>query len=238
MCSLKKISSLLLAFVLAMSTIVSGTAVANAESEHWKLSFGTDGNFIWEGSNYEDNMIDVYSDDEDYGTITSVASADAAVLMVKKVDYGDGFDCYCLKPMKVGSSEVTVEFTTPSGEEKTLAATIEVRKYPKPAKSLKINGKAINTGKYKFEVTRKISKSATKARIKLALKKGWKITDLSAYRSKRGGEGSFSYFKVTKKQLSQGSAIKIPKKYKYVNIGFTMKKGKTEINYLIKLRRK
>jgi len=115
----------------------------------------------------------------------------------------------------------------------------KLKAYPKQIKSLKINGKAVNTGKYKYEVTRKISKSSTRVKIKMALKKGWKITDLSAYRATRSNarEGMFSKFKITKSQLLKGSDIKIPKKYKSVNIGFTMKKGKYELNYIIYLRR-
>ena len=239
--SLKKILSLLLAFVLVLGTIAAGTPEVKAESNQWTVSVGFDGSFIWEGSDYNDNMIDVFSNDDDYGRITSAESGDTSVFIVKEESWSDGEDTYrsfFLKPRNAGVAELTIKFTAPSGEQETVTTAITVRKYPKEIKSLKINGRVVNTGKYKYQVTRKISKSSSTVKIKMALKKGWKITSLSAYRSKSGKEGSFRKFKVTRNQLFKGSSIKVPKKYKYFNIGFTMRKGSCELNYLIRLRRK
>ena len=241
MCSLKKISSLLLAFVMVLGTIAVGAPEVNAEDDQWKVSVGSTGDYIWEGSGYYDNGIEVFNDDYDYATIISVKFDDTSVFRIKKDSLGDDEyedNYFYLKPKKVGKAKMTVKFTTDSGEQE-VSATIRVKAYPKPIKSLKINGKAVNTGKYKYEVTRKISKSSTRVKIKMAPKKGWKITNLSAYRAtgSNAREGMLDKFRITKSQLLKGSEIKIPKKYKSVNIGFTMKKGKYEINYIIYLRR-
>lgn len=241
--SLKKISSLLLAFVMALGTIVVSAPEVKADSDNWILSIGAEDDYVWEGTDYIENVLTVRSDEDDYyyGTITSAVTDDESVAVIKsKVGY-DGSEYYTefyLKPKKVGTTKVTVEFITRSEEVKTAEATIRVRKYPKPIKSMKISGKAVDTSKYKYHVTRKVSRASTAVRIKMALKSGWKITYVSAHRSKSGKEGSFKWYKVTKKQLLKGSALSFPKKYKYFNVALTLKKGSEEINYNIYIRRK
>jgi hypothetical protein len=136
---------------------------------------------------------------------------------------------YNIDPKAAGTATLTVNFTTPSGEAKTLSKNVVVKAYPKEIKSLKVNGKKVNTNKYKFFYSKKMSKSKTSVKIKMALKKGWKITNIYADRSTNGDK--YTQFKVKKSALKNGKAIKFGKKYKYMWINVTMKKGNDIIQY-------
>jgi hypothetical protein len=219
----RKILSLVLAAFVAFGMLGVGTLAVNAETENWVLNTEDS---IWEGANA---WFDVYDEGNDApGGITSVTSGNTGVLSIEKEVY-DGVTEYRGLGVAPGTAQVTVNFTTPSGQTKSLTKNIVVKAYPKEIKSLKVNGKKVNTSKNKFFYNKKVSKSKGSVKIKMALKKGWKITNIYADRSTNGDK--YTQFKVKKSALKNGKAIKFGKKYKYMWINVTMKKGNDIIQY-------
>ena len=219
----RKILSLALAAFVAFGTLGVGTLGVNATTEDWFLDVTET---AWTGSSYWIGVYDTVSGDN--GTITSATSSNTAVFDIAKFGYDGGVD-YNIDPKAAGTATLTVNFTTPSGEAKTLSKNVVVKAYPKEIKSLKVNGKKVNTNKYKFFYNKKMSKSKTSVKIKMALKKGWKITNIYADRSTNGDK--YTQFKVKKSALKNGKAMKFGKKYKYMWINVTMKKGNDIIQY-------
>ena len=222
----RKILSLALAAFVAFGTFAVGAVNVNAATEDWKIFNDT----VWLGSEQWDNYIDVYDNasPQTRKAITSATSSDTSVFSIKTEAFEDGNN-YFIIGVAPGTAKLTVSFTTQSGETKTLSKNIVVKKYPKEIKSLKVNGKKVSTSKHKFNYRKKISKSKSSVKIKMALKKGWKITSIYADRSKTGEK--YTTFKVSKSALTKGKAIKFSKKYKYMWIRVAMKKGKNIIWY-------
>ena len=105
--------------------------------------------------------------------------------------------------------------------------TITVKKYPNQIKSLKVNGKAVKVSENKYFLDSKTGKTSVK--IKMALKKGWKIKNVEAYAyTKNYTEKKIS---ATKKAISKGSAISFPKKYRELHVTVNMSKGKDVVSY-------
>ena len=226
----RKILSLVLAAFVAFGMLGVGTLAVNAETENWVLNTEDS---IWEGANA---WFDVYDEGNDApGGITSVTSGNTGVLSIEKEVY-DGVTEYRGLGVAPGTAQVTVNFTTPSGQTKSLTKNIVVKAYPKEIKSLKVNGKKVNTNKNKFFYSKKVSKSKGSVKIKMALQKGWKITGIYADRSKTGK--SFKQFKVSKSALKKGKAIKFSKKYKYMYVSVSMQKGNETIWYSFDFYRK
>ena len=225
----RKILSLALAAFVAFGMLAVGTVGVNAEAEDWRIETSYDTDYVWAG---DSSWFDVYDwGNQENGKITSATSSNNSVFSVDTYeDYG------FINGLAVGTATLNVNFTTPAGETKSLSKNIVVKKYPKEIKSLKVNGKKVNTSKYKFFYDKKMSKSKTKATIKMALKKGWKITDIYADRSKNGDK--WTQFKVSKSTLLKGKAIKFSKKYKYMSIRVTLKKGNDIIWYSFNFYRK
>lgn len=226
----KKILSLVLTAFVAIGTLAAGAVQVNAADEHWELWVPTP---VWTGTSYGIDVSDW--ENNEFATITSAKSSDSSVLKVKKYTYDDGSVFWEMKGKKAGKAKITVKFTKPSGETGTIKKTVKVKKFPYEFKSLKVNGKKINIKKNKFYLDEKVSKSKTKLYIKMALKKGWKVIDVYADRSKNGNK--YSTFKVSKSAVKKGTAIKFPKKYKYCDINVTMQKGKDIIYYTFSFRR-
>lgn len=223
----KKSLSLILSAVLALGMITAGTFTAKAADNEWKLFYAGE---FWAGSASD---IHLYTDSGDYSE--DIISAKSSNKSVAKFSKGIDVDTYIysLECKKAGKTKLTIKFRDGNGEERTFTKTIKVKKYPKEFKSLKINGKTINTNKKKFDYFGKTSK--TKVSVKAKLKKGWKISKIDARLYDKNWEES--KIKVTKKMLSKGSSIKFPKSAQAVEMFIYMKKGNTEIDYYINLAR-
>lgn len=217
----RKILSLALAAFVAFGTFAAGAVSVNAADDGWYIGIS---DTIWTG---EEIYFGVYDANENMGDITSIASSNNGVLSAQKEVYDD-FTYYYVKGVTAGTATLTVNFNTSSGAQ-SLSQNILVKKYPKQIKSLKVNGKKVNTNKNKFFYAKKVSKKKTKVNIKMALKKGWKITNVSATRWTKNGEPK--NFKVSKSAIKKGKAIKFSKKYTGMYINVEMKKGSDIINY-------
>lgn len=224
----KKILSLVLAAFVAFGTLGLGTLGANAASEDWRIGIDSS---IWTGTSYYINVYDMNSTDPatSIGTVTNATSSNNGVFKISKDNFDNGGASFFVDPVKSGTAKLTVNFTTSTDETKTLSKNIVVKKYPKHIKSLRVNGKKVSTVKNKFYYSKKVSKSKTSVKVKMALKKGWKITKVEAtYFTKKGTPKDF---KVSKSAIKKGKAIKFGKKYKEMNIYVQMKKGSNTIWY-------
>jgi hypothetical protein len=86
-----------------------------------------------------------------------------------------------MEPKKAGKSKISVTYEY-QGEETTLKATFNVKKYPEPISSLKVNGKKLNTKKNHFNSSVKWKSGKTKITVKAS--KGWKVYDMYYFDSK------------------------------------------------------
>ena len=226
----RKVLSLVLAAFVAFGMLGAGTLGVNAETENWVLNTE---DTIWAG---EEAWLDVYDEgNDDFGDITSATSSNTGVLSIQKNVYNGVTEYYGLG-VAAGTAQVTVNFTTRSGQAKSVTKNIVVKAYPKEIKSLKVNGKKVNTNKHKFFYSKKMSKSKTSVKIKMALQKGWKITDARVYRYTKSGEEKMG--KVSKSALKKGKAIKFNKKYRFMYVSVSMQKGNETIWYSFDFYRK
>ncbi len=228
--NMRKITSALLTLCLVFGMFAFSSGQAYAVGESWVLEM-TD--TLWTG---ETGWVWVYDENSEEWTealITYMTSSDPAVVKIEKDDgyYEDDqeFTAYCMKGKGAGTATVTVEYDTPDGETGIFTKEVTVKKYPYAIKSLKVNGKKVTVSKHKYDVTKKVSKSKATVNIKMALKKGWKISSVGATKWTKGG--SMSSAKVTKKMLTKGSAIKFPKKYAELWITVGLKKGSDYFTY-------
>ena len=202
------------------------------KTDGWELSYGNIGyvgQYLWVGAN------NVESGEE--ATIDSIVPSDSSMVSIKAntwEDNGEVYKYYDIKAKKAGKVTLTVNYTTPDGTKVKQDALIRIKKYPNPIKSLKVSGKTVKVSKNKYFYSKGKYKS-TKAAVKVALKSGWKITDVRAYWYTKSGKEK--KVKITKKMLTKGTAIKFPKKYASINIGFTMMKGDDWIDYNVDLYR-
>ena len=175
----------------------------------------------------------------DGATVESVKSSNTAVLVAKK---GYSYDennvktpYYYLNAKKAGKATITVDYSTPDGETGTLEKIITVSKYPNHIKSLKVDGKTVKISKNKYDYSKKAGKNTKSFKIKMALKNGWKIGSIEAYKYKK--DDTRKKMKVTKTMLSKGSVISFEKKYQSCYVTVYMYKGSDEISYSISLYR-
>lgn len=146
---------------------------------------------------------------------------------------------YDFTPVKAGKTTVTFFFTTEDKQKKSVSKTVNVKKYPKEIKSLKVNGKKINTSKKAKRFTCDVKAKSTKCSIKLATKKGWKLTKVRSTVSIGSGDWYMNYSKkITKKMLKKGTKFKFPKKYDDLYVYCTMKNSSGDtIDYNVHLWR-
>ena len=151
--------------------------------------------------------------------LLSVKSSNKKVLKVVKTE-GDDLYSYYLVPKKAGKSKITLKYKY-KGKTYKLSKTMQVKKYPKPIKKIKINGKTKKPSKYKFSCDTNNYKK-TSAKIKITPAKGWKIT--GGYISQ-----DESYFKTLKASVfKNGKSIKLKKDCSaYIYITMVNKKGET-----------
>jgi len=106
--------------------------------------------------------------------LISYKSSNTKVLKVELIK-----DEIAVLPLKVGRSTVTVKYKS-KGKTHEVQAVVRVQKYPKPIKTLKVNGNAVKTSKYKDEYKLKKYKK-TSAVVKVVPNKGWTVQDMMAF---------------------------------------------------------
>ena len=146
---------------------------------------------------------------------------------------------YDFTPVKSGKTKVTFFFTTDDKEKKSISKTVRVKKYPKEIKSLKVNGKTINTSKKSKWFTCDVRAKSTKCSIKLSTKKGWKLVSVQSSISIGAGDCISNYSKkITKKMIKKGTEFKFSQRYDDLYVFCTMKNsaGNT-IDYIVHLYR-
>ena len=223
----KRIAALLLAAVVAIGTFTAGAVNVNAASKDWHIGIGDP---AWTGTDWYLSVYNINTGSE--GTIISAKSSNTNIFKIRKETYemdGKKITNFFLKGKKAGKAKLTVTFKTKSGTKKTISQTVRVKKYPNEIKSLKVDGKTVNTKENKFFYSKKISKSKASIKIKMALKDGWKIDSVSAQRAKK--DGVYKDFTVKKSQLKKGTAIKLSTKYKEFSINVQLRKGDDHIHY-------
>ena len=217
----------MLILCLAFGVFAVSTGSAYAKDKKWTVLANED-RWVGDPANYV-SVCDLNSfDNKDgpvYATVTSVKSSKASVLEVikEKRSFEDHKEtAYILESKKAGKATITVKYKKPSGKTGTLKKTITVRKYPKEIKSLTVNGKSVKISKNKFSFRKKTSRK--NVTVKMALKKGWKISRVYCYRYKKNG--NLSEVKVTKKMIRKGLSISFPKKYDNMLVSVYMTDGK------------
>lgn len=155
-------------------------------------------------------------------TIKSIKSGNTSIAKISKKS-----GSFVWKVKKAGKVKITVNFTTPDGTLKTVSKKITVKKYPKPFKSIKINGKSVKVSKNKYKYSGDVSDSATKASVKMALKSGWKVDTVTCSVIK----GSITKdVTVSKSAVTKGKKIGFPEYYDNMSINIGLIKvsgGKT-----------
>lgn len=228
----RRVTAALLAVFVFMSMMYISVGTVNAEEGEWSLwlpesEFVGRIGWVLAGVHGEETETDIEAEE-----IISAVSSDPDVISIKKEKWTDTEGVEHLDFMmiynKPGEAEITAEIKKPDGSTQTLSGKMVIKKYPKMIKSLKVNGKKINTSKnmYSYDISKT---KKTSVNIRMALNKGWKITYVSAdaYTKK----GTNKELKVNKKMITKGKAIKFPKKYKELYIHVGMEKGDDYIDY-------
>lgn len=218
---MKKAVSILVTSLVLMAFAIVSTNIANAEGGY-RLEMPTT---VYAGQTVYPNI----TNGEEWAEITKLQLSNTKVAKVAK-SYGE----YCIKTKKKGSTKVTVTYKTSEGQTGTFSKTLRVRAYPNHIKSLTINGSKVKLkGDNRYYCFRHCRKNSVK--IKLKLRKGWKITRVIGRRYR--GEKNYK-IKGIKKMVKNGKKISFPKKYHGMWIGIEMKKGKRVMYYDINLFRK
>lgn len=229
----KRVSAFLLAVFVAFGMLCVSVKDVKAESG---LEVGIS-SVVWKGE--KNGWFGLFDPNEkiadDQYIITAVKSSNPAVLKTKleadpEGDYAWG--SYTAK--KTGKVVVTVDYKFKDGTTGSASANVTVKPYPNNIKSLKVNGKTVKISKNKFQCQRKFKGS--KAKIKMALKKGWKIDSVDASGWNKSFDKQYK-IKVTKKGLLKGKYFKVPAKCKYVDVNVTLRKGNNFFYYYIGLHR-
>ncbi len=234
--NMRKIASVLLMLCLVCGMFALSSGQAYAEGESWELNMN---DYVWAGDSSWVWLYDVNSEIYVEATVLGITSSDPAVLAIEESKWWDDEDNmytdYYVRGKKAGTADISVDYSDSNGKTGTLTKTITVKKYPYAIKSLKLNGKSVKISKNKFKTAKKISKSKTSVNIKMALKKGWKIVHVHAFRITKSGTASAA--KITKKMVTRGSSIKLPKKYTELWVEVELKKGSDYFYYDIDFHR-
>lgn len=209
-----RITSLLLAVVLAFGMICFNTGTVSAATKYEVGMSDT----VYVG---EDNGVYVYNAKTFKDMkVVSVKSSDTTIAKpVKRTVYFENnkkSKVYFLNLKKAGEVKLTIKFKKSKNKYATIKKKITVKDYPNHIKKLTVNGKNINLTKdeNKFFVAKKCK--TTKPKVKIDIAEGWKIQSVDAYAYKTS---SGKKIKVTKSMLKSGKAFSFPKKYKYMNVG-------------------
>ena len=226
---MKKILSVLIAFVIAAAMFVFQPEYANAENGGWKFTIKN--NHIFEGREASYTINNVNNEKRVY-EVLYMYSSNPDVVKIKEDEYSSYFDILAKKP---GKATVYARILDDKNYIYELPCTVTVKRYPHHIKSLSVNGKTIKLkGENRFFHT-KVTKK-TKVKVKIALKKGWKISSVKGYYVDLKTDHKKN-IKGIKKAIVKGRSFKFPKKYYVSEIHITMKKGKQTMKYDLSLVR-
>lgn len=240
-----RIWTLLLSIMLMIACMPFLAQEASAETEYRIDLPGT----FWIGQDEE--WLRLTDKDGGSADIDSITQSNK-VFRVSKDKYQDEngnthYDVY-IRPVRTGSTRFTINYTDEDGAQRVMTTKkFRVKKYPKEIKSLIVNGHKIKTEKKaklpngKKADTRYaycVKNKGVKARIKMKLNKGWKITDVSSVLSRGNDDDIRSYEKVTKKIITKqtvtnGKKIVFPKSWEELTVCVTMKKNGETIDYCV-----
>ena len=232
---LQRLASLALSMFVALSMMAAGTGGVYAES-NWYVGAGNNG-IIYQGE-YSGTWVYNTKTEKD-AKITSVKSSNSRIKVYRNNhidENGKKQVSFTIQGKKPGKAKLTIKFKAGS-KTKTVKKTVRVKKYPNQIKSLKINGKTIKTkGDRKFFYNNSSKYKKTSAKIKMKLKKGWKISYINGnyYSYKTDKSGKISNIKS---KISSGKTIKFPKKWTSMHVNVEMTKGNDVITYSISLWR-
>ena len=191
---------------------------------------------FWIGNDEE--WFHVY-DMEDSDVYLDTLKQSKKVFTVNKEGYLDENDKkhykFYIKPSKAGKTTITVTYTTFEGSTGKASFKLEVKKYPKAIKSLKVNGKKVKVEKKKIDTrfSYNLKYNKTSAKIKMALNNNWKIKKVWAIYEIGSGD-YYETKKISKQTIAKGKKIKFQKKYDdfYVYIDMKNSKGNTFTYYV------
>jgi len=197
---------------------------AGAASGKWELMMSSD---VYAGDPTPHSVEVGNTKTNKYATVKSVTSNNSKVIKITK-DVYEGKTFYSAFFKKTGKATLTVKYKIPGGKTATLKKTIKVKKHPNMMKSLSVNGVNQSISKYKFNYVDR-NYTNTSVKIKIALKKGWKIEDVSARASSMTGKEK--NIKVSKSTFTKGKAFSFPNGYDWLDVNILMSNGNRYFNY-------
>ena len=215
---MKKITLLLLSLVMVVGFVFVSFSEVQAASDY---SIGLP-DILWENDPVPNDVDIPKIDGTGYYKITKVSSSKKNVVKIEKENF-DGKTVYYAYAKKPGTSVIKVTFKDDSGKKQTIKKEIKVKKYPKPIKRLKVNGKSVKLSKNKYMFNKKFS--GTKVRVKITPKSGWVIT--TVYGHYYDKKWNMKNADINAAQIKKGSAIRFPKKYQSMDIFMTLSNKKT-----------
>lgn len=159
--------------------------------------------------------------------IVSVKSSNPGVLKVTDADSLEA------TPRKAGKATITVKYKL-GGKSYTIKGKYTVKAYPKPVKSLTVNGERIKLTErqklrynHEAEYGKKVSVT-----INLKPRAGWKITKIKAYTRDTWN----SKARKTTLKVANNTKFTVPKD-KEAFITYTLENGKTKFDYIVNVER-
>ena len=226
---MKRGLSILLSLTILVILITIPTVHSYASYGNWKLTI----NSVFEGCEADYTISNTQNSKLGY-ELLYMQSSDPSIVKITEYEQSS-YSVYEVNALKPGKAIVTARIIDDNNYIYEIPCTVTVKKYPNQIKSLKINGKSVKIkGNKRFSCTKVTKKN--KAKIKIALKKGWKITKVKGkYLNIKTGKST--KIKGIKKAIVKGKPFKFPKKYYVADITITMKKGKQTMKYSISLVR-
>ena len=215
---MKKVALLLLSFAVAVNLVFVSFGEVYAASDY---SIGLP-DLMWENDPVPCDVDVQKIDSAGYCTITNVTSSKKNVVKIIKEKYAKE-TVYYAYAKKAGTSVIKVTFKNDSGKKQIITTKIKVKKYPKPIKLLKVNGKSVNLSKNKYMFSKKYTGSSV--RVKITPKSGWEISTVYGHYYDKNWEMKNANIKVP--QIKKGSAIAFSKKYQSMDIFIVLKNKKT-----------
>lgn len=249
--SKRRIMALLLSFVMVLICMPMSVFADDVE-DGWEFSNPAS---LWPDMSYDLKVVKYDETTGDFikARMIDATTSDPAVVEIKsysitshssQTDLVDGVEVtstssgvryqFFMKSKAPGEAVITAKYIiNGESEPRTMTQYVTVEKYPNHIKSLKVAGKTvkISQNKYNYEKT---NFKKTAFNVKLALKKGWKITSLNGVYTDYERDKSF---KVTKKMITGKKKISFPKKWKECSIKINMKNGDKTISYYIFVER-
>ena len=216
---MRRIASLMLSLVMAFSLVIASIGEVNAESKYQLMM--PDNMWANDPSGYSVSAFETST--QNYYDAVKITTSNSKVIKVESYKY-EGNRSYLLYAKKPGKAVIKVTIKLKNGTRKTLKRTVQVKKYPAPLKSLKVNGKAVGLSANKYQVEKKVSGSKVSA--KVAPKSGWKIA--AVYGHYYDKNWNMKDVKVTKTAVKKGTSISFPKKYGSMDIYVALVNSKGE----------